>query len=145
MKSPILLASDHAGFQLKKRILESFKSWNWKDVGTFDEASVDYPDFADHVASYINKNPQEKALLICGSGQGMCMRANKYPEVRAALAYNQEIAKLSREHNDANILCIGARFLSSEEAQSIIKTFFETPFAGGRHQLRVDKMKAPLR
>lgn len=145
MNSPILLASDHAGFQLKKKILESLQSWTWKDVGTFDESSVDYPDFADQVASHINRNPHEKALLICGSGQGMCMRANKYPNVRAALVYNTEVAKLSREHNDANILCIGARFLNFEEAQNIIKTFFETPFAGGRHQLRVDKMKAPLR
>ena len=141
----ILIASDHAGFELKNQLVTQMKELNWKDLGTKDTASVDYPDFADLVAGFIEKNPDQKAVLICGSGQGMCMRANKYPHVRAALVYNTEIAQLSREHNDANILCLGARFLNFDQAQKIIKIFFETPFQGGRHKTRLDKMKAPLR
>ena len=145
MKNEILIASDHAGFELKSKILSAMKEFNWKDMGPASVSSVDYPDFADHIGSFIQKNPDEKAVLICGSGQGMCMRANKYPNVRAALVYSPEIAQLSREHNDANVLCIGSRFMDFDQAQKIIKIFFETPFAGGRHQLRVDKIKAPLR
>lgn len=145
MKNEIKIASDHAGFELKNQIISSMKDFNWTDLGPHSPASVDYPDFADPIGTFINENPQEKAILICGSGQGMCMRANKYPNVRAALVYNAEVAQLSREHNDANILCLGARFLDYDQAQKIIKIFFETPFQGGRHQQRVDKIKKPLR
>ncbi len=145
MKNEILIGSDHAGLELKNKLIAHLKNINWKDVGTHDMTSVDYPDYADIIGSSINKNPNEKAVLICGSGQGMCMRANKYENVRAALVYNPEIAQLSREHNDANILCLGARFLDFDQAQKIIKIFLETPFQGGRHQLRVDKIKGPLR
>lgn len=145
MKNEVLVASDHAGFELKQKLIQSLTDMNWKDLGPATTASVDYPDFADLVGSFINQNPNEKAVLICGSGQGMCMRANKYPNVRAALVYNSDIAQLSREHNDANVLCLGSRFMSQEEATKIIKVFFNTPFAGGRHQLRVDKIKSPLR
>lgn len=145
MKNEIWIGSDHAGFELKNKLIAGLQHINWKDMGTHDTSSVDYPDFADVIGSHINKNPNEKAVLICGSGQGMCMRANKYPNVRAALVYNTEIAGLSREHNDANILCLGARFLDFDMAQKIIKTFFETPFAGGRHQNRVDKIQKPLK
>ncbi len=145
MKKEILIASDHAGLDLKKQILSQIKDQNWKDLGTYDSSSVDYPDYADLVASHIERNPLEKAVLICGSGQGMCMRANKYPHVRAALVYSPEIAQLSREHNDANILCLGGRFLDFDQAQKIIKIFFETPFQGGRHQQRVDKLQSPLK
>jgi ribose 5-phosphate isomerase B len=144
MKNEIMIASDHAGFELKSQIVSKLKDINWKDMGPSSTASVDYPDFADLIGSYIQKNPNEKAVLICGSGQGMCMRANKYPNVRAALVYNSEIAQLSREHNDANVLCLGARFMDFDQAQKIIKIFFETPFLGGRHQQRVDKIKAAL-
>ena len=145
MKNEILIASDHAGVELKNKLVETLDNINWKDMGPHDTASVDYPDYADLVGSFIQKNPNEKAVLICGSGQGMCMRANKYPNVRAALVYNTDIAKLSREHNDANVLCLGARFMDFDQAQEIIKIFFETAFLGGRHQQRVDKNKAPLR
>jgi ribose 5-phosphate isomerase B len=145
MNNEILIASDHAGVELKNKIVTMIKELKWKDLGPFDTASVDYPDFADLVGSHIQKNPNEKAILICGSGQGMCMRVNKYPNVRAALVYNNEIAQLSREHNDANVLCLGARFMDFDQAQKIIKIFFETKFLGGRHQQRVDKIKAPLR
>lgn len=145
MKNEILIASDHAGVELKTKLTATLKDMNWKDLGPFDTTSVDYPDYADLVGSFINQNPNEKAVLICGSGQGMCMRVNKYPNVRAALVYNTDIAQLSREHNDANVLCLGARFLDFDQAQKIIKIFFETKFLGGRHQQRVDKIKAPLR
>lgn len=145
MNKEIMIASDHAGFELKNQVVSALRDINWKDMGPASNSSVDYPDYADHIGKFIQNNPNEKAVLICGSGQGMCMRANKYPNVRAALVYNTEIAQLSREHNDANVLCIGSRFMDFEQAQRIIKVFFETPFAGGRHQLRVDKIKAPLR
>jgi ribose 5-phosphate isomerase B len=145
VKNEIMIASDHAGFELKSQILNKMRILNWKDLGTHASASVDYPDFADLVGAYIQKNPNQKAVLICGSGQGMCMRANKYPNVRAALVYNTEIAQLSREHNDANVLCLGARFLNFEQAEKIINVFFETPFQGGRHQQRVDKIMGPLK
>ncbi len=145
MNKEILIASDHAGFELKNLIVSTLKDIKWKDMGPTSTDSVDYPDYADHIGKFIQNNPNEKAVLICGSGQGMCMRANKYPNVRAALVYNPEITQLSREHNDANVLCIGSRFMDFDQAQKIIKIFFETPFAGGRHQQRVDKIKAPLR
>ncbi len=145
MNKEIMIASDHAGFELKNQVVSSLQDMNWKDMGPTSNSSVDYPDYADHIGKFIQNNPNEKAVLICGSGQGMCMRANKYPNVRAALVYNAEIAQLSREHNDANVLCIGSRFMDLEQAQKIVKVFLETPFAGGRHQLRVDKIKAPLR
>lgn len=141
MKNEILIASDHAGFELKTKIIKSLGDIKWKDLGTSDSSSVDYPDYADRVSSFIDQNSQEKGVLICGSGQGMSMRANKYKNVRAALVYNEEIAKLSREHNDANILCLGSRFLDFDQAQKIIKIFLSTPFQGGRHQQRVDKLK----
>ncbi len=145
MNKEIMIASDHAGFELKNQIVATLKDINWKDMGPHSNTSVDYPDFADHIGKFIQDHPNEKAVLICGSGQGMCMRANKYSNVRAALVYNPEITQLSREHNDANVLCIGSRFMDFDQAQKIIKIFFETPFAGGRHQQRVDKIKAPLR
>lgn len=143
--SSILISSDHAGFELKGQLIQSFSTWSWKDMGPSSTSSVDYPDYADLVASYINQNPHEKAVLICGSGQGMCIRANKYPNVRAALCYNEDITVLSRQHNNANILCLGARGMSLDLAQRIVKIFFETPFEGGRHAQRVDKISAPLK
>ena len=141
----LLIASDHAGVDLKNQILsEKSLFGEWKDLGPFSKDSVDYPDFADAVARLIHQNPEEKAILICGSGQGMAIRANKYPNVRAALGYNEDITKLSRQHNNANILCLGARFLNFDQAQKIIKIFFETPFEGGRHQGRVDKLSKKI-
>lgn len=143
----ILIASDHAGIDLKT----TMKTWKelgvtveWEDLGPSTKDSVDYPDFADLVARRVNQDPQLRGILICGSGQGMAMRANKYPQVRAALCWNEEIAQLSRQHNDANILCLGARSLTPELAQKIVKTFLTTPFEGGRHSTRVAKVsRAP--
>jgi len=143
VKNPqIFIGCDHAGFELKEELIHRFPHIQWQDCGTKTSDSVDFPDFADLVCKEVAAH-SEKAMgvLICGSGQGMAMRANKYPEIRAGLCWNSEIAKLSREHNDANVLCLGSRFLSINEAISILQTFLETPFAGGRHELRVNKIK----
>lgn len=145
----ILIASDHAGIELKKKIVDILSKENQiEDLGPFSAESVDYPDFADQVCKKITSSESEKDLnqfgiLICGSGQGMAMRANKYKHIRAALVYNDEIAKLSREHNNANIICIGARFSDSDNALRWINTFKNTSFAQGRHQTRVAKVCSP--
>lgn len=139
----LLMASDHAGVDLKSELIQRLPEVTWQDLGPSSKDSVDYPDFADKVARFIDKNPSEKAILICGSGQGMAMRANKYRNVRAALCWNEEITRLSRGHNDANILCLGARFVDAETALKLIRIFLETPFEGGRHTGRVNKVSAP--
>jgi ribose 5-phosphate isomerase B len=133
----IYISSDHAGFELKQFIISNIKSMEWKDQGCFNDSSVDYPDFAHPVAAYIAEHPAEKGVLICGSGNGMQMAANKHVNVRAALCWNKETALLARSHNDANILVLPARFISHNEAAEIITAFFETPFEGGRHTQRV--------
>jgi ribose 5-phosphate isomerase B len=136
----ILIASDHAGFELKQFIISNFNNINWDDRGCYNLSSVDYPDFAHLVAAYISEHPMEKGVLICGSGNGMQMAANKHPHVRAALCWSKEIAALSRTHNDANILVLPARFISQAEAAEIVAAFFETSFEGGRHKKRVEKI-----
>ncbi len=147
----IFVGCDHAGFELKQKLISLFPQFEWQDQGAFTLDSVDYPDFADLVCQGVTavsaENPTTDALaapamglLICGSGQGMVMRANKYQNIRAALCWNEELAKLSREHNNANVLCFGSRFITVEEAATMIKVFFATPFAQGRHSLRVEKL-----
>jgi ribose 5-phosphate isomerase B len=136
----IPIASDHAGFEMKQFIITHFPNFQWKDEGCYSLESVDYPDFAHKVATFISEHPEEKAILICGSGNGMQMTANKHPNVRAALCWNKEIAVLARTHNDANILVLPARFISKEEAVEMIVAFFETSFEEGRHEKRVAKM-----
>jgi len=138
----IPIASDHAGFELKQYIISHYKEISWKDEGCFSLDSVDYPDFAHKIAQYISEHPEEKGILICGSGNGMQMAANKHPNVRAALCWSKEIAVLARAHNNANILALPARFISQEEALDIVTAFFETPFEGGRHENRVQKICA---
>jgi len=140
---PTFIASDHAGFDLKQFIISNLPDFNWKDGGCYDLSSVDYPDFAHPLAAYISEHPAEKGVLICGSGNGMQMAANKHPNVRAALCWNREIACLARSHNDANILALPARFISPLAAIEIINAFFETPFEGGRHAKRVEKINLP--
>lgn len=142
MTKKVFIACDHAGLSLKKTLLKHFPDVAWEDLGTHGEESVDYPDFADHVAKRVNAG-EGIGVLICGSGQGMAMRANKYSKVRAALCWSEETAKLSREHNDANILCLGSRLLPSNLSESILKVFLATPFSGGRHKTRVDKVEKP--
>ena len=140
----IFIASDHAGFDLKQILLKSNLSpLELQDLGPGDASSVDYPDYADKVAKLVNQNPNEAlGILICGSGQGMCMRANKFQNVRAALCFTENQAILARQHNDANILCLGSRVTNTELSILIIKKFFSTPFEGGRHQNRVQKLIA---
>lgn len=139
----ILIGSDHAGFAMKEILKTHLLDLGYevKDYGTNSETSVDYPDFAHPLAKAINEGEAEMGILVCGSGQGVCMTANKYLNVRAALAWTAEIAGLAREHNDANILCIPGRFISPEIAQNCVETFLHTEFAGGRHQQRVEKMR----
>ncbi len=142
----LLIASDHAGFELKKKLVENLKSQaKVEDCGPFANDSVDYPDYADLLCKKLKTNSTQAELiefgvLICGSAQGMAMRANKFSNIRAALVYNDETVKLSREHNNANIICIGARFCDFETALGWINLFKDTPFAQGRHQTRVAKI-----
>ena len=114
------------------------------DLGSFSDKSVDYPDFAIEVCRIIEKEKNKKGVLICGSGIGMSMVANRFVSVRAALCFNEKMAKLSRQHNDANILVLGSRLISNEEAIKCIISFFKTKYEGGRHQARLDKFN-PVR
>ncbi len=149
----IYLASDHAGFELKKQMVEALKANSSDceiiDLGPSTTDSVDYPDYADKLCKSV-KSQEDPAnlnvfgVLICGSGQGMAMRANKYTHIRAALVYNDEISALSREHNNANIICLGSRYCSPEQALKWINIFKKTTFAGGRHQTRVAKLVTPI-
>jgi len=142
----IFIASDHAGYDLKVELMKARPSIKWKDLGVFNKDSVDYPDFADLVCT---NTPAEWSaetfgVLICGSGQGMAIRANKYPHIRAALCWNAEITQLSREHNDANVLVLPGRFVSTSEAANLFDVFQKTTFAGGRHSQRVAKIHKSL-
>jgi len=137
----IVIASDHAGFKLKKKIQKHFsKSIFFTDMGTTSEESCDYPDFAHAACVSVIRGEVKQGILICGSGNGMAMAANKHSLIRCALAWNVEIAQLARKHNDANMLSIPARFISDEEAFSIVETFINTEFEGGRHERRVAKI-----
>jgi ribose 5-phosphate isomerase B len=139
MKIPI--ASDHAGFEMKQNLIQALnQEFQFDDLGTYSEESVDYPDFAHKEANLIENKTYEKGILLCGSGNGIAMAANKHGGVRAAICWTPQIAKLARLHNDANILVLPARFLDLEEAINIVKTFFSTDFEGGRHVLRVEKI-----
>ena len=136
----ILIASDHAGFQLKEDLKNYFKNeYEFLDFGTDSVDSVDYPDFAHDLSQKISDNKNSFGLLICGSGIGMSMVANRYKDVRAALCLNEKMAKLSREHNNANVLVLGSRLISCEEAIKCFIMFFKSKFEGNRHQARLDK------
>ena len=137
----LLIASDHAGFVLKNKLMDYFKNkFEFTDFGTNSEESVDYPDFAHKLANEISTK-NLSGVLICGSGVGMSMVANRYKNVRAALCFNENMAKLSRQHNDANILALGARTTDESEIYSIIESFLNTNFEGGRHQQRINKIE----
>lgn len=141
-KKIIPIGADHAGFQLKE-VLKSFlteKGYEMKDFGCFSEESIDYPDFAHPVASMVEESPGMLGILICGSGNGINMTANKHKGIRSALCWKKEIAELARLHNNANIITLPARFVTVEEAKEMVEIFFTTAFEGGRHQIRVDKI-----
>lgn len=134
------IGCDHAGFQLKEFLKSTFKGINWLDKGCYSLDSVDYPDFAHAVAHSIESGESSMGILICGSGNGISIAANKHAGIRAAIAWKPELASLARQHNDANILSLPARFVTEQEAIEIMKAFLEASFEGGRHQKRVDKI-----
>jgi len=138
------LACDHGGFELKEEIKTFLKSLGVEpiDMGTFDENSVDYPDFGVLVAEKVSRGELERGILICGTGIGMSIVANKFPRIRAALVNDLYSAKFSRAHTDANLLVMGARMVGKELAKEIVKVWLETPFAGGRHKRRLEKIEA---
>ena len=139
----IVIASDHAGVDLKARIVELIgeAGLEFQDLGPADTASVDYPDFAHAVAGAVARGEAERGILICGTGIGMSLAANRHPEVRAALCHDAFTAEMARRHNDANVLCIGARSTGPGVAEQIVGIFLETAFEGGRHQRRVEKIE----
>lgn len=137
----IVIGSDHAGFEMKEKIKKAFASkYEFTDKGTYSADSVDYPDYAHQVAEAVVSGSFEKGILICGSGNGVAMAANKHHSIRAALCWAPEIASLARQHNDANILCIPARFVDEKTAFEMIERFFDISFEGGRHLKRVEKI-----
>lgn len=138
----IAIGSDHAGFEYK----EALKKWleesgnDTKDFGTYSTASADYPDFAHPVASAVEQKEFELGILVCGSANGVAITANKHQGIRAAICWNEELASLARQHNNANIVCLPARFVSYDVAEKIVDRFLHTSFEGGRHANRVDKI-----
>ncbi|QSO51059.1 ribose 5-phosphate isomerase B [Alicyclobacillus curvatus] len=140
----LAIASDHAGFRLKQQLLDTLKELNveFDDLGTFDEQSVDYPDYGKKVAEGVAAGKYDQGVLICGTGLGMAITANKVRGVRAVTAHDTFSAQMARMHNDANVLTMGERVVGPGLAAEVLKTWLATEFEGGRHQRRVDKMKA---
>jgi ribose 5-phosphate isomerase B len=139
---PIAIGCDHAGFDCKEdliSILEA-KGLQFKDFGSFSKDTVDYPDFAHPVAISVEKGEAAFGVLLCGSANGVAISANKHQGIRAAICWGEELAELARKHNDANVLCIPARFVKDGVAEKMLELFMNTPFEGGRHQTRVDKI-----
>ena len=138
----IVVGSDHAGFELKQIIIEhlSERNMNYVDFGTSCLDSVDYPDYAKKVAEEVNSNDLIMGILVCGSGQGMAMTANRFKNVRAAICHNSDVAKVTRQHNDANVLCLGSRFINISEAIKCVDVFLSTDFEGERHLKRINKI-----
>lgn len=138
----IVIGADHAGFELKEYLKNRLTEQKYlvNDLGTYSSSSVDYPDFAHPVARAVESDSNTLGILICGSANGVSITANKHAGIRAALCWREEIATLARQHNDANILCLPARYLSQQEAGKIVAQFLSTPFEGGRHKDRVLKI-----
>lgn len=139
---PVGLCCDHAGYATKMAIIDYLKSNDIKyvDFGTHSEESCDYPDYAHPCALAVERGECYPGIGICGSGEGINMTLNKHQGIRSALCWQPEIARLARQHNDANVLALPGRFISHDEAVEIVKTFLDTPFEGGRHQRRIDKI-----
>lgn len=136
----IAIGSDHAGFEYKSMLTDLLKDYSVKDFGTYSTDSVDYPDFAHPVASAVENAEFTLGILICGSANGVAITANKHQGIRAAICWNEEVAELARAHNNANILCIPARFTTPEQAKQICMKFINSEFEGGRHANRVNKI-----
>lgn len=142
LKKPVAIGADHAGFEYKALLSDLLQEEGLevKDKGTYSTDSVDYPDFAHPVASAVENGEAGFGVLICGSANGVAITANKHQGIRAAICWKEEIASLARQHNDANIICIPARFVSLDEAKNMLKLFIKTEFEGGRHANRVNKI-----
>lgn len=138
----IAIGGDHAGFEYKKELIEFLTDLGYSlvDFGPDSEASVDYPDYVHPLATSVENGENDLGIAICGSGNGVCMTVNKHQGIRGALVWNTELAALARQHNNANVVCIPARFVDLATAKAMAKTFLETNFEGGRHQKRVDKI-----
>lgn len=137
----IYVASDHAGFSLKEHLISRYPFLPWKDLGPENSESVDYPDYAAKLCREMEPHlPDCCGVLICGSGQGMAIRANRFPFIRAALCWSEDIARLARQHNDANVLCLPGREIVFPVAEKVLDAFLKTSFEGGRHKRRVDKL-----
>lgn len=142
LSRPIAIGGDHAGFDYKVALVQhlSDKGLQVSDMGVHENKSVDYPDYAHPVADAVEKGEVAFGILICGSANGVAITANKHQGIRAGLSFDPEVAKLIRQHNDANVICIPARFVSVDIAKQMVDLFIETPFEGGRHQTRVNKI-----
>lgn len=142
MNKTIAIGSDHAGYEYKAELIAYLKQEGYSvmDFGTYSAASVDYPDYVHPVCKAIEEKKADVGILFCGSANGVCMTANKYTFIRAALCWIKEIAELARKHNDANVLCIPARYTAFEQVKGVADTFLNTAFEGGRHQKRVEKI-----
>ena len=142
MPEVIPIGADHAGFALKERLVSELRRLGYEplDLGTHSTESTDYPDYAHEVAARVEHHDAERGVLLCGTGLGMAYAANRHPGVRAAVAWSPEVARLAREHNDANVLVLPARFVSPEDGLEILRTWLATEFAGGRHARRIAKI-----
>lgn len=142
LSKPIAIGSDHAGFDYKEQLISFLdgKGLSYKDFGTYTKDSVDYPDFAHPVASAVENGEAAFGILLCGTANGVAITANKHQQIRAAICWGEEIAKVTREHNDANIICIPARFVREGIAERMVQIFMTTEFEGGRHLNRVKKI-----
>jgi ribose 5-phosphate isomerase B len=138
----IVIASDHAGYEMKEKIIEYLKNKQFivEDIGTHSSESVDYPDYGHALAEHVATGMYDAGISLCGSGNGINITANKHPQIRSALCWRKDIAELARKHNNANICALPARFISYEHACEIVDTFICTPFDGGRHQKRIEKI-----
>ena len=140
MNNKVLIASDHAGFDLKQKLIKQMPEDTFENLGTNSPEMVDYTDYANELASRISNNNNKKGVLICGTGVGMSVAANKFRNIRAGLVYNSEVAKLIREHNDANILVLPGRYMNIDEAKKCVENFLTSSFKGGRHIRRLNKI-----
>lgn len=138
----LAIGSDHAGFEYKQMLLAWLRDngYQVEDFGTYSADSVDYPDFVHPLANAVEEGDFKRGILVCGSANGVAITANKHRGVRAAIAWTPEVSRLARQHNDANIICVPARFISEEDARAIVSEFLNTAFEGGRHQTRVNKI-----